>query len=74
MSKISPYKPVQVYSNVKDILKSVKSELGLKNESETIAYMYEIYKTVEPSITMDQHKATIKKTQMIASSNKLDVS
>lgn len=49
-------KPMQVHTNVKNIVQDLKKDLELKSESEVIAYLYEFYQLRHKSLTLDEHK------------------
>ncbi|OMD76587.1 hypothetical protein [Paenibacillus odorifer] len=50
------YKMIQVYTPVKNIVKDLKKDLELKNESEVIAYLYQFYQSRRKSLTLDEHR------------------
>lgn len=54
------YKSMQVYTPIKTIMQDLKKNLELKNESEVIAYLYCTYQRQYKSITLEQHKQTLK--------------
>ncbi|MEK3837940.1 hypothetical protein [Paenibacillus sp. FSL R7-0128] len=50
------FKSMQVYTPIKNIVKDLKAELELKNESEVIAYLYKFYANRSKSLTLAEHK------------------
>ena len=56
---------MQVYSGVKTIVQQLKKELGLKNESEVVAYLAAIREQYHDKITYVQHNEALKRKDEI---------
>lgn len=59
------YKPMQVYTPVKNIVVDLKKELNFRNESEVIAYLFAIREQYKEKITLIQHQDAIKRVEEI---------
>ena len=60
-----------VQKSVKQILHDLKDKLGVKNESEVIAYLYAIYEDRYPKITLIEHDQAMKRVEEIHSQGTL---
>lgn len=58
-------KQMQVYAQAKALVEEVKKELGLKNESEAIAYLYMIRDIYKDKITFVQHQEAMRRVEEI---------
>lgn len=62
-------KQMQVYLPVKRIVEDLKKKIGLKNESQVIAYLYALYDDRLEKITLIEHEKALKRITEIHNQN-----